>query len=100
MNISQIRTRLRAAFNLGKCVANMEHAHLASSKEGARRRSREFDQSLTDLDDLPKLDWQEADSIRNIDTVDEALHDFTDDPTADAATILVQRIVAAYLKGQ
>jgi len=93
MNISQIRTACRQAFSLG---------HTAGAQpQRATGCNHQFLQEMANLGDLATkpLDWFEAERITNVDDVDEALRDFVDDGTADAAVILVQRVIAAYLKG-
>ena len=99
MNIHRAKSLIRAAFNTGVRRANLRHGNAEQRKAGDRVEQAFLAELKERTADTETPDWQEADSIRNIDTVDEALRDFTDDPTADAATILVQTIIAAYLKG-
>lgn len=92
MNISQIRTACRQAFSLGQTAG--------AQPQRATGVNHQMMQYLANLDDLAKpIDWAEAERISDLPDVDEALRGFIDDSTAVGATILVQRIVAAYLKG-
>lgn len=46
------------------------------------------------------VSWQAATQIACVDDVDEALRDFSDDPTGDNGTILVREVMRAVKKSQ
>lgn len=95
MNIKQIQATLRSAFAKGEEYADLRR----DSPIAASNRYKAFGQSVIDLEDVPQIDWFEAARITNTDRVDEVLREFEEEPTNISATILVQTIIAAYLKG-
>lgn len=99
MNLNRAKSLIRAAFNTGVRRANLRHGN-AEQKKSGENVERTFLAELRERTaETEAVSWQEAQRISDVPEVDEAFMAFSDDPTADNATCLVQRVVAAYLKG-
>ena len=96
MNIREIKTLARQSYSAGQRQAQLVQTQPSAASDAHHR----FVKSVSELSKtaIPTNLWPIAEKISDVPAVDDAIRTLID-ATTDNATILVQTIITAYLKG-